>query len=393
LKRAGTEAAYRRALANRLREHSHELEDYVFDRIRALEEKAEPQPHRNLEGLRQLIKPLIEYACIAIEEGEERCPSPPPAVIAHARSAAWHPLPTRVLQQRYLNAYTAFKKYVRCEVDCPEGHTEAALAQVLESTEIVFEHLSERVGEEHEEELRKKGRSREARRLEQVEGLLSGELMEAPGLDCDFGATHVGIVAVGSEAGEHVKQVAQSLGARLLLVQASPQKWWAWIGSRRGVSASEVEERLLTDCPASARISLGESASGLAGWGRTHREAAAALAVVHRLNRTVVRYGEEAIFAALLCDPLLKDFIEKNYLLPLMNGRGRGGDLLTTLRTYFAANRNGKAAAAALGVSSQTITNHLRRMEKCIGRPVDTCGMELEAALLLADAPLHPEQA
>lgn len=162
----------------------------------------------NLEGLRRLIRPLIEYACVVIEEGEERCPSPPPAVIVHAQRVAWRPLPTWVLHERYVNAYTAFKKYVRCEVDPPEGHTEAALAQALESTEIVFERLFQRVGEEHEAELRKKGRSREARRLEQAEGLLSGELLEAPRLDYDFGATHVGIVAVGSEAGGHVNRLA-----------------------------------------------------------------------------------------------------------------------------------------------------------------------------------------
>lgn len=385
-------AGYRRALAEQLRGKSAELEDYVFERIRALEESSEPRRRRSFEGLRRLIGALIAYACEAIEVGEERCPPPPAAVIEHARSAAWSPMPTRILQQRYLNAYTAFKRCLQCEAGHPKGHTGAALFGVLESTDIVFERLTETVGEEHERALQKKGRSSEARRLERVEALLAGEVLEAPELDYDFEATHVGIVGIGSEAGEHIKQVARSLGGRLLLVQAGPQKAWAWIGARRDISASEVEERLRADCPASARISLGEAASGLAGWDRTHREATEALAVARRQNQTVVRYGQVHIFAAVLGNGLWKKHIEEGYLFPLSNGNSRGVDHLATLRAYFAANRNGKAAASALGVSPQTVSNRLLRVEERIGRPVTSCGMELEAALLLADAPPDPEQ-
>ncbi len=314
-------------------------------------------------------------------------------MIEHARSAAWTPLSTWVLQQRYLNAYHAFTRCLRCEVSHPKGHTEAGLFEVLEATDIVFARLCETVGEEHEQELQKKGRSSEARRLERIEALLAGEVVEAPELDYDFGAMHVGIVAIGSEAGAHIKQVVSALGTQLLLVQAGPLKAWAWIGTRRDISASEIEERLRADCPGSARISLGEAASGPAGWNRTHREAAQALAVAHRSERAVVRYGRVPFLAAMLGNPLLKSSIEEGYLFPLTNGKSRGGDLLATLRTYFAADRNGKAAAARLRVSPQTVGNRLKQVEKRIGRPVTDCTMELEAALLLADAPSNAEQA
>jgi diguanylate cyclase with GGDEF domain len=329
--------AYRRDLARQLREQAEEVENYVFDRIRALEEKREPEARGSLESLRRLIKPLIEYACVAIEEGEERCTAPPPAVITHARSVAWRPLPTRILQQHYFAAYTTFTRYLRRELGHPNGHPNTALFQVLESTDIVFARLSATVGEEHERALREKGRSSEARRLERIEALLDGEPMEASGLDYNFGATHVGIVGTGNEVGEHIKRVARSLDGRLLLVQASPQRVWAWIGSRRGISASEVEERLPTDCPASARLALGEAASGPAGWARTHREAAEALAVARRTERTVVRYGQVRLLAAILDNPLLKSSLEEDYLAPLANENGRGGDIVTTLRVYFAA--------------------------------------------------------
>lgn len=382
--------AYRRDLAGQLRERAGEVGDYVFDRIRVLEEKREPEARRNLESLRRLIRPLIEYACVAIEAGEERCGAPPPAVIAHARSVAWRPLPAWILQQHYLKAYNTFTRYLQRELGHASGHPDVALSRVLESTDIVFERLAETVGEEHDRALREKGRSSEARRLERIEALLDGELAEAPGMDYDFGATHVGIVGTGNEVGEHIKRVARSLDGRLLLVQASPQKIWAWIGSRRGISAPEVEERLLSGCPTSARISLGEAASGPAGWGRTHREAAEALAVAQRNERTVVRYGQVRLLAAILSNPLLKGSLEENYLAPLANGNGRGGDLMTTLRVYFAAECNGKAASAALEASPQTVSNHLQRVERCIGRPVASCSMELQAALLLTNGSKKP---
>lgn len=384
--------AYRRDLASQLRERAGEVEDYVFDRIRALEEKREPEARGNLESLRRLIRPLIEYACVAIEGGEERCTAPPPVVIAHTRSVAWRPLPTWILHQHYLKAYNTFTKYLRRELSHSNGHADTALSQVLESTDIVFARLSETVGEEHERALREKGRSSEARRLERIEALLDGESMEAPDLDYDFGATHVGIVGTGNEVGEHIKRVARSLDGRLLLVQASPQKAWAWIGSRRGIAASEVEERLLTDRPASARMALGEGASGPAGWARTHREAAEALAVAQRNERAVVRYGQVCLLAAILGNPLVKRSLEENYLAPLANEKGRGGDIVTTLHVYFAAECNAKAASSILGASPQTVSNHLRRVEQCIDRPVASCSMELQAALLLANGSKEPTQ-
>ena len=376
---------YRRGLAERLREDAEELEDYVFDRIRALEERSNPQRHRSLEGIRGLIKPLIEYACVVIEDGKEPCPAPPPAVIAHARSAAWGPLSTRILQQHYLNAYTVFKRYLRNESRHLQDHSEAALSRVLESTDIVFERLFAAVGEEHERTLKERGRSREAGRLERVEELLAGELVGASGLDYDFEATHMGIVGTGAELGAHVKRVARSFDGRLLLVQASPQKTWAWISTRRKSSTSELEEHLLAGVPPPARISLGETASGLAGWRRTHREAAEALGAAYWLDRTVVRYGKVQFLAAMLRNELLKASIEERYLSPLTSARARGGDLLRTLRAYFAANRNGRSAAAALKVSPQTVTNHLKRVEERLESPLPECGMGLEAALLLAD--------
>ncbi|MBA3865218.1 MAG: helix-turn-helix domain-containing protein [Solirubrobacterales bacterium] len=54
-----------------------------------------------------------------------------------------------------------------------------------------------------------------------------------------------------------------------------------------------------------------------------------------------------------------------------------------TLRAYFAANRNGASAAAALGVSRQTVKNRLRAAEELIGRGLTECAADLETALRL----------
>ncbi|MBW8060448.1 MAG: hypothetical protein FVQ78_09030 [Solirubrobacterales bacterium] len=49
------------------------------------------------------------------------------------------------------------------------------------------------------------------------------------------------------------------------------------------------------------------------------------------------------------------------------------------------AGRNAASAAAALGVSRQTVGNHLGAIEARLGRSFSSCAAEIEAALRLED--------
>jgi DNA-binding PucR family transcriptional regulator len=55
------------------------------------------------------------------------------------------------------------------------------------------------------------------------------------------------------------------------------------------------------------------------------------------------------------------------------------------LRAFLDAGCNVSAAAAALGVTRQTVASRLRVIEHQIGRPVDACLAELDLALRMHD--------
>lgn len=63
----------------------------------------------------------------------------------------------------------------------------------------------------------------------------------------------------------------------------------------------------------------------------------------------------------------------------------RGAIDRETLSAYFAAGRNGRATAGALGVSRQTVSHRLKSIEEKIGRPLFECATNLELALNMAN--------
>jgi hypothetical protein len=66
-------------------------------------------------------------------------------------------------------------------------------------------------------------------------------------------------------------------------------------------------------------------------------------------------------------------------------GRNSGAVLRATLRAYFAADRNNKSAASALGVSRQAVANRLSKVETRIGQPLSMCADAVDAALRMEE--------
>lgn len=132
-------------------------------------------------------------------------------------------------------------------------------------------------------------------------------------------------------------------------------------------------------------LALGEFGEGYSGWRLSHQQASAAVSIALLKPRAPVRYGEVALLASMLQDNVLVSSLRGLYIEPLSQARDGGASLRETLRAYFAAERNTSSAAAALGVSRQTVINRLRAIEERLDRPLSSCAMELEAALRLED--------
>lgn len=218
---------------------------------------------------------------------------------------------------------------------------------------------------------------------ERVQRLLSGEVLEDPGLPYELGQEHLGLVAVGPGATAAVEEAAQALDRQRLLVEAAGGSVWAWLGSSDGCGSDDVEPLLGWHWPAGAVVAFGEPETGLVGWRLTHRQARAALTVGQAGAGSPVRYRDVVLLATVLRDDLLAASLCQLYLEPLKGERDGGETLRRTLRAYFAAERNVSKAGETIGATRQAVTRRLRTVEDRVGRSIADCGLELEAAMRL----------
>lgn len=369
----------RRELAERLRENSAELEEAIFDQICAAETSASQSPPQ-MRGVRSVVRSALRHGLDSVELGQQHSPHPPPAVIDHARKAAWRSVPLQTLYDRYLTGYAVFNHFLLRDTDSIE-----VLQQVQGPLDVAFQQLTRAVAEEHKQAHQQRSRSSDIRRLERVEELLSGKLLEAPDLQYPLGGTHVGIVASGPEVSSTVRQLFHSLGSQILLIRPAPDKVWAWVSVRQDFDSSDLTKFLAIDLPPELCISIGEPGDGLTGWRLTHHQAGAALGIALNRGSKMVLYGEVAILVALTRDVLLKDTLSTKYLAPLTQARDGGIVLRDTLRAYFATGRNSRSAAAVLGVARQTVANRLRQAEDRFGQPLSECADAVDAALRMEE--------
>jgi hypothetical protein len=379
-------ASFERArveLSARLRERRAEIEQAVLEQVFALADVDASQDHGYLEGLRAAVGAAIDYALGAIERGEERVTPPPPALLAQARLAARNGVGLDTVMRRYSAGYVLLSDFLVEEAERSGIHGQD-LQRLLRS-QGSLDRLLAAVGEEYAREEGERPGSRDQRRAERIEHLLAGELLDASGLDYDFGGNHLGLIAKGPRAEEAFRDLAVALDRRLLTVSRIEETVWAWFGSRREIEMEEVQQHLSATWPPEIALAIGEPGEGSSEWRLTHHQARAALPIALRSPETFVRYGDVALLAAILEDDLLAISLRRLYLEPLEAERDGGEVSRETLRAYFAAGNNVSSAAAALGVSRQAANSRLRSIEERLARPLDTCVSEIEVALRLAE--------
>jgi PucR C-terminal helix-turn-helix domain/GGDEF-like domain len=360
-----------------------EIEQAALTRIQAISDPALIADAEYADGLRTALGAAIEYGIATIASGENRTPPIPAVLLTQARVAARSGVSLDTVLRRYFAGYTLLSDFLIEEVGRAELLEGQGLKRLLRSLSALFDHLLTAVSEEHAREAGAKPLSAEQRRAELVRRLLAGELIDTRELSYDVEAEHLAAIAAGSGAEAALRTLADALDRCLLLAPGGEGTVWAWFGGRRPLAAPIVDAALERSRPDGVLLALGEPARGLAGWRLTHRQAKAALSIAQRNDRSPVRYADVALLAAILQDDVLCTSLRKIYLAPLQRERDGGKTLFETLRAYFGAARNGASAAAALGVSRQTVTNRLRAVETQTGRSLDSCALELEVALRL----------
>ena len=370
-------------LAERLRSRLLEIERTIFVRIEALAGPQGGDPEYLL-GLRNSVQAALGYSLDALEHGEQAAGPPPAVLLEQARKAARNQVSLDTVLRRYLagNALLLDLMIEEANVAVPSRD---ALQEILSTQANLLDRLLAAVAEEHSAEMEalRSSTSARARRLRTIERLLAGESVKAPELRYELAECHTALIVSGDGAKQVLRDIAGELDRNLLAACPDEVTVWAWFGGRRPLPSDELLAALRSESEAERDLTLaiGEAGEGIAGWRQSHLQARAAWPIVGRRPESMVRYADVAILATVLQDSLLLDSLRRLYLEPLETERDQGATLRETLRAYFAAERSAASAAAALGVTRQTVNSRLRTVEERIGRPLGSCGSEIEAVL------------
>lgn len=380
---AGPES--RGALGATLRERLPELRAAVATRVRAFDDPAAVPDPAYRESLEAVLPAAVEHAIDCLEAGDARRPEVPVEVLAQARLDARDHVPLDLATRRYLAVNAIFGDFLAEEAE-RAGVGGMALRRLLGTQATRLDEMLAAAGAEHAREVRNRPTTVAERRRECVKRLLAGELVDRAELGYDLEGEHVALMAKGDAAKGQLRELAARLDRRLLAVRREEEPIWAaWLGGRRPMATEEVL-RALGDTPLEGVVlTVGEPAAGLEGWRFSHAQAKAALPLADRAARPVVRFVDVALEAAIVRDELVAISLRRRYLEPLEATRDGGEIARRTLRTYFAAERNVSATAAALGVDRRTVRNRIAAIEELLGRPLNGSAADMEIALRLGD--------
>ncbi len=315
---------------------------------------------------------------------ERHLPPIPAVLLSQARLAARGGLTIDAVVRRYSACDTLIRDVFTKEAEDACLVEQVKLSDILRVQGILFDRLIAAVSDEHRRESSRLA-SPELMRFAIVKGLLAGEARDTAELHYNLDAFHLAAIMKGTGASSVAKGLASALDCVPLVVQGGDGATWAWLGRRMKPDVGRIEELVGSRWPATVNLAIGEPGYGEAGWRQSHKQASAAFLVALRKPGSLIRYAEDPLLFTAMRDDLLSASLRDLYLVPLTAERDGGASLRQTLRAYFAAGRNGAAAAAALRVSRQTIKNRLRAVEDHLGRPLTSCTADLEAALQLHD--------
>jgi hypothetical protein len=372
----------RPATAERLRERREEIHEAVIHRALSVAPPSGREVPGYVEGLRSAIPAAVEYAFDAIAVGEERVGPTPATIFVQAAASARSQVGLEVVMRRYAVGYSTLCDFLYQEMSALPGGTDEGYMILMRELTALFDRIVVEVSEAY---CRAEGRalpSPAERRLERIRRLLAGERIDPEGLEYPLEAHHLAMIVSGAAPEEAAGELAARLDRRLLIGEGPGGRCALWLGGARPFEREELEEATGELAEEGIRLSLGEPGHGLAGWRRSRRQAEAAHLVAERGREGVVWYREVALLAAALRDPDLSHFLTEYYVDPL---GGEGSALGETLLVLLELNGNASSAAAALGVSRQTVASRLRVVEERIGGRLGTYAAQIETALRLAE--------
>jgi PucR C-terminal helix-turn-helix domain/GGDEF-like domain len=367
-------------ICERLRSRESEIERAIRTRILALAHPDSPRDPPYIESLLVALAAGLDWCLTGLERGERRLPGPPLSLLRHVRHAAEVGVEIDLVLRRCFAGQAIFTDFLL--EDCRRLELDGdAVRELLRALAFVSDRMVQAVAEEYRDAAETWAHHPDRPRLDRIRRLLSGEPLDLADFAYEFDATHVGLLIAGADPSAYLTELAGALDRRLLLVQADSNTFWAWLGGERELDPGELESLTRESRPEDLALAAGEPSAGVEGWRVTHRQAKAALSIARRSPAGVALYAESGLICTVMTDEILLSSLRRRYLDPLASRRDAGATLFKTLEVYLSRDRHISSAAAALGVSRQTVGRRLGEIEALLDRPLTDCLPELEISL------------
>jgi hypothetical protein len=373
-------AETRASLRHRLEDRRPEIEAALATRLSAIASTKTGGPE-HAERRKSVHAAAFDYTLAVIAQGESKAPGVPLDLLIHARSAARSSIPLETVLRKCFAGYAVLSEFVLDEAQNVGSAHSSALRQLLQGQSALFDRLIEALSEEYRRE-RGRRQSRGEHFANRIKRLVEGEMLDTSDIDYDLDGHHIAGIGQGNGVTEAAYSLSRKANRRLLIVQHG-EGVWVWFGGKTRLTVAELVDVATEALPSGTSFAFGEAMYGLDGWRLSHRQAKATLPVAQRVDSPGTRYGDVALLASVLRDPLLLDSLREQFLRPLDSERDRGAAARDTLNAYFAVDRNISSAAAKLGVKRHTVTRRLRAVEQRLGRSLVGCATEMELALKL----------
>ena len=341
----------------------------------------------------------------------------PAAAQEYARRLAQRGVPVAALLRAYRIGSARFQDWCLQELGRRTTNASiisAAALRIAAITASYIDKVSEEVLSAYESEKENWLRNQSAARAARVRALLRNEPVDVDSSEAILGyrlrQRHLGVVtwmtgaaAVGNSIGrlEHAT-TEMAAGAccdgRPIFIPQDEFSAWAWLplGVRRDIA---VPAPSIKSVPGSdpIRFAVGEPASGVAGFRRTHQQALNAQAVTLAAGpsgRPVTSFAEVAPLALMSGSiELLRAWVIET-LGTLADDDEQGARLRDTLRVFLQENGSYKTTAERLVLHKNTVQYRVRKAEEGLGRSVSQNRLHIELALLashwLGNAVLRP---
>lgn len=404
---AAAERVWRRVLAPiaaEMRAGAAELAGQAVARMRIELPQLVPDEQMAAEHLVSIEASLRQLAQV-IEAGiDPRQVELPPSTTAIARAAAQQQVSLADLMRNYRLAQELVWQWMHARIVATESDP-ADLAKGIElATSWIFGYVDGALvrGEQaYESEREAWLRGAAASRAAAVDDIVTERERDpqraSTRLRYDISRQHIGVIAWVDEVpaqgdaqallGTVVAHVAAAVGADNHVVNPAGSLAVAgWVSRREPFTA-----QVTVDTPeqAGVRLALGNPDTGIAGFRRTHLQAAhtrrlASLVGSH--GDRVTHYRDVAVAALASADAEHAAEFVTRVLGPLAAADEDTFRLATTLAVYLQENRSRTRTAGRLFVHPNTVSYRVNQAETILGRSIDTDSLELALALALLPA-------